>query len=254
MKRVFSTSIALLLAFAAPVAAQPLQLQNEQILNELKAIRQLLEKLAGPLGQPAGGPVPAAAAPVDDKVKLANVTGFVLGRADAPLTIVEYTDLQCAFCRQFHTTAFEQLKKEYIDTGKLRYVSRDFPLETIHPQAIAAARASRCAADQGKFWEMRHSILVNNTQLTSDVFATFAQDLKMNVASFKACAGESSKYQADIQKDVMEGASVGVSGTPSFVIGRTTATGLDGVRVVGAQPFAAFDAKLKALLAKPATP
>jgi protein-disulfide isomerase len=256
MKR---TSIALItltavsLAFlTTPLAAQQsLQQQNEQILQELRAIRQLMEKLAGPLNGAPGGPVPTAAAPapVNDNVKLTNVTGYVLGKADAPLTMVEFTDLQCPFCRQFHTTAFEQIKKDYIDTGKLRYISRDFPLDSIHPYAQAAARASRCAADQGKFWDMRHAILVNNATLSNDVFATFAADLKMNVNTFKACTADTSKFQVEIQKDLSEGSAVGIQGTPSFVIGKTSANGLDGVRFVGAQPYAQFDAKLKELLA-----
>jgi protein-disulfide isomerase len=247
---VFLLALAICLAGSGSfVSAQSLSQQNDAILQELKAIRQLLEKLAGPLGGQPGGPIPTAAAPVDDHVKLAAVTGLVLGKPDAPLTMVEFTDLQCPFCRQFHVTAYEQIKKDYIDTGKLRYISRDFPLDTIHPYAQSAARASRCAADQGKFWEMRHTILVNNAALSNDVFNTFAQDLKLDVATFKACeATAATKFQADFQKDLSDATSVGVSGTPTFVIGKTAATGLDGVRIVGAQPYAVFDAKLKALL------
>src|SRR5471032_2159020 len=212
--------IAALLCAAAPASAQQsLSQQNDQILQELKAIRQLLEKLAGPLGQP-GSPTPtqAAAPPADDHVRLATVTGMVLGKPDAPLTMVEFTDLQCPFCRQFHVTAYEQIKKDYIDTGKLRYISRDFPLDTIHPYAISAARASRCAAEQGRFWEMRHTILVNNAALTNDIFATFAQDLKLNVPNFKTCTADASRLQADLQQDLGDAGGVGVSGTQTFVI------------------------------------
>jgi protein-disulfide isomerase len=250
MKKRLLLTLCLATGLAAQAAAQSLQQQNDQILNELRAIRQLLEKLAGPLGQPV--PTAAAPAPTTDKVKLASVTGYVLGKPDAPLTMVEFTDLQCPFCRQFHVTAFEQIKKEYIDTGRLRYVSRDFPLDSIHPMAISAARAARCAGEQGKFWEMRHAILVNNATLNADSFATFAGDLKLNASSFKACSSDTSKWQVELQKDLNEGQSVGVSGTPSFVIGRTSANGLDGIRLVGAQPFAAFDARLKELLTQPA--
>ena len=174
-----------LIASSPDVSAQSLLQQDDQILSELKAIRQLLEKLAGPLGQQPAGPIPTAAAPADDHVTLANVTGYALGKPDAPLTMVEFTDVQCPFCRQFHVTAYEQIKKDYVDTGKLRYLSRDLPLDSIHPFALGAARAARCAAGQGKFWEMRHTILVNNAALTNDVFDTFAQDLKLNVATFK---------------------------------------------------------------------
>ncbi len=241
----------LTLAAAVPAGAQSLPQQNLEILNELKAIRQLLEKLAGPLGAAAGAPTPApSAAVVNEAVRLAEVTGPMLGRPDAPLTMVEFTDLQCPFCRQFHVTVFEQLKKEYIDTGKLRYFSRDLPLEDLHPLAMTSARASRCAGEQGKFWEMRHSILVNNAQLTATSFDTFARDLKLDASRFKACVA-AAKDDAAIQKDMADAGGAGISGTPSFVIGRTAAKGLDGTRLVGAQPFATFDARIKALLGTP---
>lgn len=246
---------AVVAASIVPVGAQQsLQQQNEQILNELKAIRQLLERLAGPIG-PGGAPAPMPSgvptAPVNDKVSLSSVTGFMIGKADAPLTMIEYTDLQCPFCRQYHITAYEQIKKEWIDTGKLRYVVRDLPIESIHPQAMPAARATRCAAEQGRLWEMRHSILLNNARLTNESFATFAQDLKLNTGAFNKCYADAGKFQAEISKDMAEAASVGISATPSFVIGRTTSGQMDGIRFIGAQAYAAFDAKLKELAAKP---
>lgn len=236
-----------------PVGAQQsLQQQNEQILNELKAIRQLLERLAGPIG-PGGVPMPVPTAPaaVNDNVSLSSVTGIMIGKPDAPLTMIEYTDLQCPFCRQYHISAYEQIKKEWIDTGRLRYLVRDLPIESIHPQAMPAARATRCAGEQGKLWEMRHAILLNNARLTNDVFASFAQDLKLNMAAFNKCNADAGKFQAEISKDMAEAATVGISATPSFVIGRTTSGPMDGVRFIGAQPYSAFDAKLKELAAKP---
>jgi protein-disulfide isomerase len=246
---------AIALALTMPVGAQSLQQQNQEILNELKAIRQLLEKLAGPLGAAgapaAPAPAPRAAAPVNNNVKLTSIAGTILGRPDAPLTMVEFTDLQCPFCRQFHITAFEQIKKDYIDTGKLRYISRDLPLENLHPLAVAAARASRCAGEQSRFWEMRHAILINNARLAGDSFAGFAQDLKLNGPAFSACAADATKFRAEIQKDTADAGSIGITGTPTFVIGRTIATGLDGIRFVGAQPYAVFDAKFKELLGVP---
>ena len=238
---------------AAPVSAQQsLQQQNEQILNELKAIRQLLERLAGPIG--GGGvaaPAPTAPPPpVNDNVTLPRITGIMLGKPDAPLTMIEYTDLQCPFCRQYHIGAYEQIKKEWIDTGKLRYIVRDLPIESIHPQAMPAARATRCAGEQGKLWEMRHSILLNNQRLTTESFTTFAQDLKLNIGTFNKCFADASKFQAEIAKEMAEASSVGISATPSFVLGRTSAGQMDGVRMIGAQPFSAFDAKLKELSGK----
>ena len=221
------------LAIALSLAVRTVQQQNEQILGELSQIRQLVEKTA-----------PA------ERVTLSSVAGDFLGRADAPLTMVEFTDLQCPFCRQFHATAFAQIKRDYIDTGKLRYISRDFPLDTIHPLAIAALRADRCAGEQGKFWEMRHAIL-GNGKLKSDSFAGYAKDLTLDVARFNACVGDTARLDARWQSDRAEGVSVGVTGTPAFVIGRSTARGLEGIRLAGAKPYSVFDAALKDLLGAP---
>jgi protein-disulfide isomerase len=239
-------------AMVAPLSAQQsLQQQNEQILNELKAIRQLLERLAGPIG-PGGvpSPVPTAPSPVNDNVTLSSVGGVMIGKPDAPLTMIEYADLQCPFCRQYHITSYEQIKKDWIDTGKLRYLVKDLPIESIHPHAMPAARATRCAGEQGKLWEMRHAILLNNARLSSEAFGPFAQDLKLNMGAFNKCYADAAKFQTEISKDMAEATSVGISATPSFVIGKTSAGQMDGVRFIGAQPYAAFDAKLKELAAK----
>ena len=93
----------------------------------------------------------------------------MLGRADAPVTLVEFTDLECPFCRSFHVGAFEKVKQTYIDSGKVRFVSFDFPLD-IHPNARPAALAVRCAGEQGKFWEMRHLVTVNATALSREKY------------------------------------------------------------------------------------
>ena len=221
-----------------PQAPMTQQQINEEMLKELKAIHALLDRLTQPT--PAAAPQPTTA-------KLNNLKGFVLGRPDAPLTMVEFTDLQCPFCRQYATTTFDQIKKEWIDTGKLRYISRDFPLD-FHPQAMPAARAARCAGEQGKFWEMRMGLMRNANLLTPDYITRTAGDLKLDTKAFAACTA-STKFDGEIQADVLEGSNIGVSGTPSFVIGKTAATTLEGPMIVGAMPYAQFDAKLKELLA-----
>lgn len=234
----------------APAAASKPRVQqhNEQILNELKQIRQLLEKMAAQ-------PTPMRAAPdapeADVNVVLkAELTDYVIGNAAAPLTLVEYTDLECPFCRSFYVETFERIKREYIDTGMLRYVSRDFPLVQIHPQAQAAAKAARCAGEQQKFWEMRHVILVNNEKLAADSFLTFAQDLRLNSSTFAACLADPVRHASALKADRESGSAAGVNGTPSFVLGRTSAGGVDGMRIVGAQPFDVFDARIKLALAQ----
>ena len=119
--------------------------QGEQILQELRQIRQLLERQQAK---------PAAQQPQEEaptKAKITDLSGVpMLGSKTAPLTIVEYTDYQCPFCQRFHVTVFAELKKAYIDTGKVRFFSKDMPLD-FHPNAMRAAMAARCAGEQGKF-------------------------------------------------------------------------------------------------------
>lgn len=247
--RMFAAAVAVGMLTAAPVAqsapqappAAPLtpQQQNEEMLRELRAIRMLLEKLTTPQ-QPAAPPQPATG-------RVTNLKGYVLGRPDAPLTMVEFTDLQCPFCRQFVMTSFDEIKRNWIDTGKLRYISRDFPLD-FHAQAMPAARAARCAGEQGKFWEMRLGLMRNANLLSADYITKTAADLKLDARAFAACT-VSPKYDAEIRAETAEGAKLGVGGTPTFIMGRTTATAVEGPMVVGALPYAQFDAKLKALLA-----
>jgi len=215
--------------------------QAQDILNELKQIRQVLEKMQSPQAAPAP----------DDKVSYKfSPGGFSLGDAKAPLVLVEYTDLQCPFCQQFHNTAFAQIKANYIDTGKVRFVSRDFPLD-FHDNARRAATAGRCAAEQGKYWEMRHVMIVNAEALKPDNLATYAGTVKIDVPKFKSCL-ESDKFKAQIDQDVAEGGVAGVQGTPSFVIGRLENDKLQGVRLVGAMPYAQFDAKIQEMLGETA--
>jgi len=230
---------------ALPARAQAIPADTgQQILQELRAIRQLLE--AQQRNAAPRAPAPQAAA--DDKVSMAfQAGGQSLGRADAPLVMVEYTDYECPFCRQFHLGSFEQIKKNYIDSGKLRYVSRDFPLD-FHQNALRAAVAGRCGAEQGKFWELRHSMIVNASQLKPDHILDYAKNLKLDVGKFRSCM-ESGRLLDAVESDMQEGRAAGVSGTPTFVIGRVANGRLEGVRVVGAMPYMVFAARLDAMLA-----
>jgi protein-disulfide isomerase len=223
----------LAVAVALSLAVRSVLQQNDRILDELSEIRRLVEQTAA----------------ATDRVKLADVGGEFLGRADAPLTMVEFTDLQCPYCREFHNTTFERIKKDYIDTGKLRYLSRDFPIDALHPLSIAAARAARCAGDQAKFWEMRHIILVNNAKLTEDAFLAFARQLDLDLAAFTRCLADTGRIDAKWQRDKADATSVGMVGTPSFIIGLTSATGIEGTRMAGAKPYTVFDTALSDLLA-----
>jgi protein-disulfide isomerase len=202
--------------------------QADQILDELRQIRELLQQQAE-----KNGP----AAPTRAKLDL---QGFpMLGSKDAPLTLVEFTDYQCPFCRQFHVTVFGELKKNYIDTGKVRFYSRDLPLDALHPNAIRAAQAAHCASDQGQYWKMRDLMGANPDKLDLESLVADAGGLKMDTTAFRNCV-QSQKYKEAVQTDVMEAMKIGAEATPTFVLGKSTPDGVDGQLIVGAQPYAEF--------------
>ena len=209
---------------------------DDAILNELRAIRQSLDQLV--ILQSGAGPrVPAVA-----RLTVSRDT-LVLGRSDAPLTMVEFVDLQCPYCRLYHADTFKQIKEHWIDTGKLRYVVRDFPLEDVHPQAMNAARAVRCAGEQGKAWDLRERLLPLGSRLSPEIIRQSAIDAGLKTEAFVGCS-DSAKYDEPIRADITEGQIVGITGTPSFVLGVTTVNGVEGTVVVGAMPYARFDATL----------
>jgi len=230
---------ALPLAFLLPLAAADKGItkqQADEILSELRQIRQLLEKQqSANAGQPE--------APTHAKVTTAGAPS--IGSKDAPITMVEFTDFQCPFCYRFHVSTFSDLKKNYIDTGKVRFVSRDLPLD-FHPNAMQAAEAGRCAGEQGQFWPMRDRMGADPEHLDIPRLLTYAQDLKLDVNQFRGCL-DSGKYKAAIQSDVQDALKIGANGTPSFVIGKSAPDTIDGELVIGAMPYQVFDEKLKEL-------
>jgi protein-disulfide isomerase len=214
--------------------------QADEILNELRQIRQLL---AAQPRQAAPAPQPAAQ-PQNAKLSIQGLS--VLGRADAPLTVIEFSDYQCAFCRAFHTNTFEQIKKDWIDTGKIRFVSWDLPLD-FHSNAMGAARAALCAGEQNKFWEMRSLLITNATKLEPDAILGYAKLLpQLDFEKFKACES-SDRFQSEIKKSTEVANAQGISGTPTFVIGKSTGDIVDGQLFFGAQPYSAFESKLTEL-------
>src|SRR5207253_9995389 len=128
-------------------------------------------------------------APVKVNLKLAPGT-VMLGDKNAPFTMVEYLDLQCAFCKRFEETTFTEIRKNLIDTGKLRYYSRDFPLD-MHPFATKAAVAAHCAAEQGQYWRMREILMTNGANLSPDAILGHAKTAGLDTASFGSCVASS---------------------------------------------------------------
>ena len=157
-----------------------------------------------------------------------------VGSENAPVTIIEFSDYECPFCSRFYTETEIQIRNDYVDTGKVKLVYKDFPLSSLHPSAQKAAEAARCAGDQGKYWEM-HDILFEKQQewasLGVSKTAEYAATLGLDGGQFSSCLS-TGKYTSAVQKDFNEGSSLGVSGTPTFFV--------NGLEVVGAQPYAIF--------------
>jgi len=191
--------------------------------------------VTNPSPQPSGDDIPSqpsinAADLVDDDPSL--------GRTDAPLTIVEFSDFQCPFCERFHSQTFPLIKQQYIDTGKVRFVYRDFPLG-FHPNAEPAALVAECADEQGKFWEFHDKIFENQETLSDAMYRIWAQELGLNTEQFNSCL-DSGKYRAEVQKDLADGTAAGIGGTPGFFVGE--------VPISGAQPFSVFQQVIDAQL------
>ncbi|MBI4154160.1 DsbA family protein [Candidatus Woesearchaeota archaeon] len=168
-----------------------------------------------------------------------NSAGFLeLGDPNAPNVIEEFGDYECPFCTRFHTTTFGQLKKDFIDTGKARYVFKDFPLTHAHFNAQKAAEAAHCAADQGEYEEYHDKLYENSFSGDSwankpaiNVFKKYAAGLGLNTEQFNKCLDSGSK-SADVRANLAEGQRRGISGTPGFFV--------NGRFVSGAQPYHVF--------------
>jgi protein-disulfide isomerase len=161
----------------------------------------------------------------------------VRGDARAPVTIVEFSDFQCPYCKQTEATLKDLLAKY---NGQVKLAFRDFPLRPIHSRAETAAEAGRCAQEQGKFWEYHDALFEDQSKLDDAGLAATAQKLGLDGKSFQSCLA-SGKYKAQIEQDEQDGKKAGVNGTPGFFI--------DGVFLNGAQPQAEFEKIINSELA-----
>jgi protein-disulfide isomerase len=152
------------------------------------------------------------------------------GSDKAKVTIVKFEDFQCPYCKNVQPT-FKELLKRY--DGKLRIVHKDLPLDAIHPRARPAAEAARCAGEQGKFWDFHDKLYTTSGKLTDDDFKNAGKEVGLDIGTFEKCVG-SGKFKNAVQKDLLEGAKLGLNGTPAFFV--------NGRELTGAQPIEAFAA------------
>lgn len=153
----------------------------------------------------------------------------VLGAEDAPITIVEFGDFQCPFCTRHAQETEPRLRADYGD--QIRFVYKDFPLSSIHADAFSAALSGQCAQEQGKFWEFYDLLFSGRLGLGREAYDSYAQELGLDITAFDQCLDEE-RYADQVQADYDLGVQLGVSSTPTFFI--------NGVAVVGAQPYSLF--------------
>lgn len=203
-------------------------------------------------GTLANNPSPAAAAPAADPEtpltddswnRILENPAAVKGPQNAAVTIVEFTDYQCPFCNRHFQDTDPQVQANYVDTGKVRYMIRDLPLP-FHTNANPASQAARCAGDQNKYWEMHDVLFENQTawgELTNPqaTFEGYAQQIGINTDTFASCLS-SEKYKQAVDDDLALATQVGANATPTFYV--------NGKPIIGAQPYAAFEAAIEEAL------
>jgi protein-disulfide isomerase len=172
------------------------------------------------------------------RVEVGTQGAPVRGPAEAPVTLVEFSDFHCPFCKQSQAT-LKQLLERY--AGKLKLVYRDFPLDQLHPQARGAAEAARCANDQGKFWEYHDVLFAQPPQASPESLRRYAEQAGLDTVVFDRCLSSGAHREA-VQRDVEEGTRLGITGTPAFFI--------NGRPVLGAQQLEAFTRVIEEELAR----
>lgn len=164
----------------------------------------------------------------------------VLGDPNAPVTVIEFTDLQCPFCQRHHQQTYTLIKANYIDTGKVKYVIRDFPLSSIHPLAQKAGEAAECVRDAAKndeaYFEYVDVVFEKQPQISLSNLKLWAQEQGYNIDS---CL-DSGKFANEVKKDFADGSAAGVGGTPSVFV--------NGKMIEGAQPYSVFEQAIEAEL------
>jgi protein-disulfide isomerase len=174
---------------------------------------------------------PTAAVNIPQKVTRFNVSvddDPAVGPADAPITLIEFSDYQCPFCTKWDNEVYARLLKEY--SGKIRFVYRDLPL-AFHGDSQSAAEAANCAGEQGAYWKFHDALFSEKYGLGADAYRKYATDLGLDAEALIACVN-SGKYTQEVMADAADAAGLGVSSTPTFFI--------NGIQVVGAQPYEYF--------------
>lgn len=228
--------------------SEELQLLRKDV-DTIKANQADIEKSVKELkdlarsGQPAPPLTP-------ENILLAIDDDPVKGDRKARLVLIEFSDFQCPFCARFVRETLPEIEKDYIKTGKLKYVFRDFPITAAHKDAFKAALAAGCALDQGKYWEMHDRLFENPTAFTVYNLTQNAEAIGLNKETFQQCLNKN-EYETEVQSDFADGLKAGVNQTPTFFLGLTEPNSPK-VKVLtvitGAKPYAVFKAAIDSAL------
>jgi protein-disulfide isomerase len=239
---------ALAVLMAWPTLAQSkddsdLRQEIDQLKAQLKTLQSELEEIKATLREQTARTNPTF-----------DISGDpALGDPAAKLVLIEFSDFECPYCSEYFKTIYRQVLDGYVKTNKVRYVFGDFPGEKIHPHALKAAEAARCANEQGKFWEMHDQLFTRQRDLGATGIEDSAKGVGLNLTDFDSCLA-AGRYTAKVKEAEQSTANLGLQGTPAFVFGIADPANPSKVKLlkalVGAQPYAQFQQVIDSLLSK----
>jgi protein-disulfide isomerase len=185
----------------------------------------------------------------NSQLRIDNIGLYARGVSHAKIAVIEYSDLECPYCAQFHRQTFDQIDKTYVQTGRVRYGFRHLPIEQIHSSAVRAAEALECAGAQDRFWEYQHRLFLHQKALSHADLIEYAREERLNISKFQPCLLDG-QMQPRVRQDLNEAQNLGLTGTPAFLFGKVESNGNIRIshKIVGAQPFQTFQAILDGLL------
>jgi protein-disulfide isomerase len=253
--RAISAGVLVLVCVGAPAKLYAQASSDSQLNADIEEIKRGQAEIRKELAEIKKLVTPPPPPPVAEKLDAAVAVGSIVtrGNKSATVTMIEFSDYQCPFCKRHVQQTVPTLLKDYVDTGKVRYAFRDFPLAQIHPLATKAAEAARCAGDQGKYWEMHDRRFANQNALESEKLPEHSKAIGLDEAKFRQCVDDS-RHAAAVKQDLEAGTQIGIRGTPAIVLGVTDGDRVkDAVLIRGAHPLATFKGEIDTMLAKSAS-
>jgi protein-disulfide isomerase len=248
MKRALAVAaavgIALALTIGLPGQSPDLDALKKEI-EALKARTAALERDLADVRARVGGPRRPGA---DGTISLAGAK--IRGSASAKVLLLEFSDYQCPYCGRHFRDTMPHIEREYIETGKIRYAFKDFPIESLHRQAVKAHEAANCAGDQDKYWPMHARLFLNPNPLGPEQLKAHAAAVGVEVNVFQQCL-DTGKHAKTVQQSIGDAVGLGANGTPAFFLGIVNADGktMKAARFInGAHPYARFKQEIDALL------